>query len=258
MCNLKMQHKTIHIDSNDREEGTKISNAVYHPQHNQTINGKIQVNKVNIPYTFYQIDYFNQWIDYSDSNGDHSVAIPAGNYNTTNLSTTLQTLLSNGGLTYSVTYNSIQGHYTITVDSGNFQFLFESGPNSNNAANVILGFNKIDTTLASSQISTNYPNLSPINYLYIKSRMLYGGGRDVINGAFSMNKNDQNIIAKVPITVNPGGIIQYTIDETCWYDVGIQSIRDIDIQLTFPNNIEVNLNGNNWDMTLLCMTNKQE
>jgi hypothetical protein len=79
-----------------------------------------------LPNTTYNVNSSNNVLSWSDGTGTHTVSVTPGSYNTTNLGTTIaSTMTATGSQTYTVAYNSITYHYTISA-VGAFTLLYTS------------------------------------------------------------------------------------------------------------------------------------
>ena len=145
------------------------------------------------------------------------------------------------------------GDLIITLTSGNIdnnlvsvQFEFdESAP--------MFGFiaNGTDTLTTSGDdlvlTSTNCVDISDsIHGLYLRQNLSSKSTLDNETGTFS------NILARIPINTNPGGIIFHTpSNSTHRALVSLQSIQTIGIKLTDDRNRTIDLNGLNFQVSIM-------
>jgi len=96
------------------------------------------------------------------------VQFPSGNWDIDDLVNELQTLLQTVNSGFTVTYVSATSQLQFQNSNGNFQFLFESGPNKANSMWYQLGFLQQDTTSTNNLFAPNVPSLNGPEYLYIR------------------------------------------------------------------------------------------
>ena len=90
----------------------------------------LSVQYANIPYSFYNINSNNNVLNYTLNSVNYTITISPGNYNITQLITTLKTLMSG----FTITYSSITIKITFSHSKYNFSFL------SSSTCQEILGF----------------------------------------------------------------------------------------------------------------------
>lgn len=149
-----------------------------------------------------------------------TITIPPGIYTGTTLATQLQTLISAVSVGFLVTWSDITLRFTFTYAGGPFTwgFIFPSRASAYGA----MGFlpNNVATTLFNNGSIVSPTVASPTGpyYLYLNSRTM----GPLINFNLTDGSPDSTgtpQIARVPITVNKGGVIIYT-DPTPdqWFD----------------------------------------
>jgi hypothetical protein len=96
-------------------------------------------------------------------------------------------------------------------------------------------------------VSTNCVDISDsIHGLYIRQNLSSKSTLDNENGTFS------NILARIPINTNPGGIIFHTpSNSTHRALVSLQTIQTIGIKLTDDRNRTIDLNGLNFQVSIM-------
>ena len=73
----------------------------------------------SIPYSFFNVDYFNNLLVYSVGGGsDIEIIIPQGNYNVNTLRTFLLSVMTG----FTITYTSLNNSYTFSHTTENFVF----------------------------------------------------------------------------------------------------------------------------------------
>ena len=270
----------IHLDSRDATkyiDGNSHFNYILNDKINIPSNQVclVSLHSATIPYSFYNIRTgVNDKIFYkvSAQNGTQvgygSYTIPSGNYTAFSLASDITTHLPSGSLTANqdgsggavshtftmgMTFSSDTQKYTFefkTADAGSgitFTFLFASGTNVEKDANVELGFDNFDYPVNSyytgqAVIKVVSPNVVDINGsihgVYIRSNLT---SQNLID---SQNSNLSNILARVPIQVQSGGVIFFNPRDSLFKaKVKIQDIDNITILLTDERNRLLDLNG---------------
>jgi hypothetical protein len=217
----------------------------------------------------------------------HTITIPPGNYNATALAPVLESLL-NAATSYSVTlpytqvytvsYDTFTGHFIISMHAtqagANFAFAFGIGyldPGFTNPRHV-LGFyggvlNNLSKPIAGTATSNQGLTSSKIaqttgpNYLFINSNLI---GQQVKlylpEAAFGKGQIGPQM-AKIPINVNPGGVIFWqNADPQKWFNVeDLATFYNVDFYCTLGNSPEkINFNGASFSLKLGILANRGE
>tara|TARA_R110002110_G_scaffold28908_9_gene104106 strand:+ start:2594 stop:3706 length:1113 start_codon:yes stop_codon:yes gene_type:complete len=234
------------------------------------MNVLISLNGATIPYSFYNIrEGVNDKIDFTiTENGTTNVSsatltIPAGNYSAISLGNYLegafpdQVFSGFGGVggydfTFGCDYQPDSQKYLLSVagagdDVGKTLFatiLFDSGANQDSHARIELGFRARDVVVlaGSTALSRTSDNVIDINGsihgVYIRTNLVSAGTLDSQNGTFS------NILARIPIKVQSGGIIfSEPSNNTHKSLVDLSVIGTLTIRLTDERNRILDLNG---------------
>ena len=179
------EKKYIYVDSSDREVGTtgefviQLTSTIYNIK-------KLTLEGAIIPYSFYNIGPDAAIVFQEQAGGGIiSTPIPTQYYTPTTLATEVAALLngtSPNTLTYTCTYNSSTGKYTIG-SSGNFGLLWTTAVNTDqyNYLYYNLGFNKLnilhgpdpDTGYGTSHVSSGIGSLT-FNYIWIRITSIFG------------------------------------------------------------------------------------
>ena len=232
----------------------------------------IKVIEVQIPFSFYIVNSTNNDFNVIVGGVTTTVIVPIGNYNSSTLTTALQTALNSAGtgLTFTVTFSGMNsapntGKFTFGA-TGNFSFQFGTSASDAGIYNVryILGFNggTIAST-ANTLVAPNVANIAGPNYLYLNSRaigptlnsLLPGGAVNLTGGAQGPQ------IAKIPINVQPGGVIYWSDpDPLFWFNLNnLPLLTQFDLYLTVGNNAQplpTSLNGLSFSVKLGILRNK--
>lgn len=197
----------------------------------------------SIPKSYYNVQDGQNTFTLIDDNGTHTITITPSNYTRTSLCTVLSSLLTNGGITYTITYQNImeQGDngkliFTCSGNSTQPQFTFD------NYLYEQLGFEKNTTYTFSgnSLTSPNICNLSPEGTLFITSNIV-------------QNKSDSilgNIIT--PIDSSYSYVVYYNsaiLEKSKKYSGSGSNVYWF--KLVNENGDKINLNGLNMVFTIM-------
>jgi hypothetical protein len=237
----------------------------------------IKVLEVQIPFSYYVYNTSNNTFTLTESAGGpaEKVTITPGNYSSTTMIAELETDLnaaSYNGFNYTVTYNESTQKFTISNSSGSGTFSLGFGVAGVEIGNTdprdYLGFGPTgfpgNTSNASQVLVAPYAAMvTGDNYIYVNSvtfgpqvaMYLPQGAENLGNGTLGPQ------IAKVPVNVQPGGIIYWQDpDPMKWFDLENQNnVAVIDLYLTLGNKsaqTPLQLNGQNFSIKLGILVNK--
>jgi hypothetical protein len=183
------------------------------------------------------------YLQYIHNGTTYNLYVPYGNYNSSTLSSYLQTTL---------TYDS-NSNWTITINKATGLFTFTStqaftlkGAISTIAS--ILGISKTDnnsTLISPYTLTCPYPvNLLGIKKLKVASATLAVNSADSWAGGFC------NIIGTIPVNQPSYGLIQYMNSGNPHGNLRSKTVDLIDIQVLDEFNNLVNFNNVNWTLSL--------
>ena len=235
----------------------------------------ISLNSATIPYSFYNIRQdVNDTIDIKLTNTSTAftytptpLIIPDGNYDVYSLAEYITTEVNKATGAYQNVPNKIEytlvmefstdtQKYTYTatpkgVMSGEnlkIELMFDTGLNAFKKPFIELGFRvrDVEITNASSVLSDNVVDMNgSVHGVYIRTNLVSNGTLDSQNGVFS------NILARLPINVNSGGIIFATPNNASHKSlVDLRSISQLTIRLTDDRNRLLDLNGLHFQLAI--------
>lgn len=251
-------HAIVDIDSKDRNSGT-ISNFNMIFNHPINFNSKRQyftrIEKVRLPISFYNIHN-----ESGTSNGTLkvtedpsgtpdliSVTVPNGNYTESELRTTIVSLLNAATLnvnTYTMTFDDITGHITITSDTTEFRI---ESQDSGSTINQQLGFSDSSSTFTSTSLSVTsniHVSLSTRRYLNLNT--------DLSSDNHYTKTVKKNVHLRIPITQSRHTIQYYDNHEghTTKLD-NFHNIKDLRFTLTDNDNTIVDMNGVDYSFQIV-------
>lgn len=241
----------------------------------------IKILEVQIPFTWYVFNSTNNQFVYQDNLvGPFTITFPIGNYTATQVTVILAGLLNavQATWTYTVTYDSALQKFTIWNNVANAAnaFALTFGASSDKVGNtnpaLLLGYNPgVNTSNGYLGAGTNFgvfltaPNVMSVtgpNYLYINSTKV-GNLTDIYLPRGAANLGGGNAgpqMAKVPINVQPGGVIYWSDpNPDRWFDLeNLSSLTEIDFYLSLgntSNQTPLQLNGQPFSVKLGLLMN---
>jgi hypothetical protein len=202
---------------------------------------EIKLLHVNIPVTWYNINQYNNVINFNEGGPDLQASLPQGNYTVADLQTQIKTSMEAvGALTYTVTYSNVTMKLTIT-GSGVYSLNF-----NNNSSEIwqMLGYDNINYPSLLSQVAPNVIDLTPIKQILIMIPELGLIGR-------SSNTNNEYTFI-VPVNVNRSEVINYN-DNINFNQHKLGYERDIinlHVMLKDQNNRLIEFNGSNINLLI--------
>lgn len=229
-----MRQHNLYINSKDQTDNEYFTVTL--PRYLNNIKN-IQISGVQIPNTLYSVN-INNYLAKFDSN---DVTLVVGHYTSSEFAAMVQTRLR----------ALVSASYTVVLDSNTLKLTITNGgatmtySYANSTANELLGFSADQS--ATTLISNNLINISPLSAVYIRSNALTRNRSDVL-----MDRKMQNIFTIIPCDVDFGEIInmqsQNSVNYSYQYDD--LSISKIDLELLDQNYNRLYLNGINWSIQL--------
>jgi len=239
----------------------------------------ISLNSATIPYSFYNIRKGINDILRMETTTIATPAvdpivdfmtIPEGNYTAYTLATFIENFvknnMTNAGMpfTFKVDYNTDLGKYeykmskTTTADAGNKITLTFDFASSSTSPHIEMGFLKgisqdivlpASTAGTSSNVQVDSVNVVDLNGsihgVYIRTNLVSNGTLDSQSGTFS------NILSRIPLKVNAGGIIFAEPNNATHKSVvDLRSIDILTIRLTDERNRLIDLNGLHYQLAI--------
>lgn len=245
--------KIFYINSKNRVSGSN-SNFAYEIDTKEFEPDFVTVLSLNIPKTYYMVQNGQNTMTLRENAVDTSITFTPGNYNRSNLKTVFQNLLndnSSQGWSYVVSKpasNAVDtGKYTFTVTgNGGLQpaFIF----NEDYQLHEMLGFDVgiTNTFTADSLTSTNVIKIQKEDSLFIRSDITGQHSLQILQEVYTHYTADYDHVA----FENTNPLIYAKKINNHYTNV-------YHFQLTNENGKEIDLNGNNWTMTI-CLFNRDD
>ena len=189
-----------------------------------------------IPYSFYSINSTNNTLIIDSNSTTYTVSVTPGNYNITQM---IQALLNGLGGLFSITYNSITNKITITNTTYEFTVKKEGTINSS------LGFPDSSDSVSLSRTLTCpfIVNLNQIRAINVEIDIpTYN-----VNVAQKLN---QNILATIPVTSTPFGMIFYENNNNFRINMWSNKLDSIRIKMLDNLGNLITFNNVNYQLTL--------
>jgi len=240
----------------------------------ENMNVLLSLHHATIPYSFYNVRnginnriYFDLNLHSGDIRSLQFIELDEGNYSATSLANALKTKLeaysitgsslSNRGFSISILYSRETLKYTFTATYTNpttlgnvnaFEFQFGGGTSAN--GNILLGIADGAQLNLPSATAVKSPNCIDINDsihgLYIRTNLTSKSTLDTEDGHFS------NILARIPITTNAGGIIFHHASQSAHMSmIDVPVIQTLGIKLTDDKNQTIDLHSLHFQISLL-------
>ena len=253
---MEKTHAILEVDSRLRDGGTIGEFGVIFTTPidlNRNRQYFMRVENVRIPTSFYNMTSFNNVLKViEDPAGTpdilNDIIVPPGNYNESELRTTLVALLNaessaNGNSnTYVIAFNDITGKFTITTNITDFQI---QSITLGSTINRNLGLlDDVYTSVSMSLISVAHIALNSARYL----RLNTGLGS---NNHYSKN-NLENVSLHIPITEGRSTIQFYDNHEG--YKAKLESfhnIKQLRMRISDADNNTVDFNGVDWSCEIV-------
>ena len=210
---------------------------------------EMSVVSAEIPLSFYNIssDLINNVFSYYVSGNPtlQNITIPDGNY-------TVDTLMSEINFQqadFTLTYDEVFNRFFVTLISPAFDLILLY--DVNNYTNQIFGVNQ-NQLIISSGFITGCVNLASVHSLQIRTSLNTGS-------TISTSNTNSNVCQKIPLEVNPYGIIIHTFNNYIQKSyIKSGSIKTFSLQITEQNNKLINLLGCVYELSFLFKIIKVE
>lgn len=260
-------HNEFNMDSNSRDAGTNDNPRFVIAPILDNVLG-VKLISAQIPFSYYVFNSRNNTFTLtSTGGGPFTVTIPVGNYTVTSLAVALAAAMNavNPGGAYSVTYSATTGRFTITSGTGGYSFtltftdpglLLDEGPGAL-SPRLWIGFPAGASTSTAGSLTAPYvANVTGPTYLLVLASLGARIAKNVrVNG---LNSEDPPVLAKIPVNVNPGGLILFNDpSESYAFDMSDSFLQEMEFSLHFgDSNLPVEMNGQPWSLVLQILTKR--
>ena len=241
-----MSNQIIHIDSSDRSSGNHNDFKVIIHDNQLGNNKDVSIHSLIIPFSYYAINDNNNDFLAGPTGGD-TITLTNGNYTSNELATELKTQLD----------AVLTPTYTVSHDSKTGKFTFSSGDSSDfviitDTKNYkYLGFNASSTnnSASGSLVSTNVIDVAGTRYIDIRSNLH--------THSSNSSNNNRDLLARIYPNSDPFASIFYDHSsfEGVYFDGNY--LRQLELALYDDNNDLLDLNGQEWSISLITKLRNQ-
>lgn len=245
MSTINTERVVLYIDSKMRTTGSRAEDFSI------TLGSRIEkvieveIISAEIPYTFYTVNATNNQICWTDAGTvAYTATVTPGNYSIMKFIDALQIAMNAQMAGFTLTY--IRETYKITFANATaFNLdLVNTGGTCTMAESIGLTAATASSTLVSPQ---GIANISGPKYLLIKSTRLT---RPKITRPF-LNTTQDDVLYKVDVAGGPGDILIEKNQYTNLLKYGVRQIlTSIDFQLVDDRNQLIDLNGQQWSISV--------
>jgi hypothetical protein len=233
-----LRYNEWYADSFERSTGTLNNPTFVFDTPLENIQG-FKVLEVQIPFSYYVIDTFNNTFTLTEpvGGGPFTVTLVPGNYTISTMTTELERALDDslGAGDYTVTYSSSTQRFTVTSNVPEaFVLTFGVAPTDDGTTNprLWLGFAAGDNTATAGGVlvAPFVARMSGPDYLYLCSSRL--GMLNNLTLRRGTLPQSGPIIARIPVDVNPGGVIVWRDpDPGKYFEVDTALVNVVDLYL---------------------------
>lgn len=201
------------------------------------------VLNAQIPYSYYNVNVYNNIFKIDNGTGVQTITITRGNYNANTLISEIIYQLSLAGISgVSITLSSFTGVLTWTTSAPSMTII-----SSGSTALKFLGLNTTsNTTSVSQKIVSPYP----LNLLYtLKIRITSTAlNIDCLDSSVS---GSLNVLASFSVSAANFGVILYENQTNIQSVVTVRDLNGFDIRILDDDSNLINLNNVNWTATMM-------
>ena len=212
----------------------------------------ISVKNCVFPYSWFNVNYTNNILNYSVNNLSYTITLLKGNYNANTLREHIYNLL------ISQTYpNANDNKFIITYDLKTNKYTFnhlhhEFGFYESSNCFELLGFSQSNKSSINRNLTSDLMiNLFPIRMIYITSNNF------ILNNINHASSSNANIITSINVVGNPYSIITYNDSSNNSHLIhNLNNINNLNIAITDQEGNLINFNGSHWSLTLTLTIKK--
>ena len=268
--------RKIYINSSHRTSGTS-TRFHYELAQDQECGEdcNVSVTSVSLPNAFFSVQsnvndklYIYERSTVTESSSQNRVLIfTAGNYSTTSLNSTLQSLLNGlalGSATYACSYNSVTQRITITQNSGGGFVIYDDATlktmgRKNPASSGFYGTMSIIANPQSLQQTLNLPTASEPNVTFVTgvitmARLLeaYLRSPNLTNFGTLDPNGRQDVLKRIVLDKDFGYVVttDSNIESSDQMNCSGRTLRALDFLLTDGHGNQLDLHGIDWSFCL--------
>jgi len=232
----------IYIDSKNRDVGMGYVPENFRVTLNHPISKVTKVKMLNavIPFTYYTTTSLNNILNFMVGATLYTAVLPVGAYNINTFITDLQTIMNNLFAGFTIIYVPEQLQINF-ANATAFKLVFAG---STMAYSIGLS---ADTSIGTSITPYGVTNIGGTKSIFIISNRLLTG--KVTKPQF--NNSNSNVLYNFAVNSGPGDVMvdKNLYNTTIDYAI-LQKIAYMDFQLVDDNGNQINLNGQDWAITI--------
>lgn len=258
-----MKRIALYLSSADRVSGTYSDFAVRLPR---PIPGvmKLYVEEVCLPLVIYNITSACNTLTYSDTStgppASYTVQLEPGSYTADQFCAELARLMDAtlSANTYSVSYSTRTFKFTVSTTGTPFELDAVANSVYQKMGIDFGGLTSISGLGIDHAIEGSVTTFGTPFYAYVESTVLSASNNAHVDGHYmssNASENGKNIVLKVPITANTGGVIQNYFLSDDRAEMGQHATdslpQRIDVRLRFPNDQPMEVMSD-WSLTVVA------
>ena len=201
------------------------------------------VLNAQVPYSYYNVNVYNNIFLISNGAGTQTITLTRGNYNANTLITEIIAQLTLAGITgISIVLSAITGCLTWTTSAGSMTIYY--------SGSTALRFLGLNTTSNTTSVLQKIISPFPLNLLYtLKIRIASTALNN--NHLDSSVSGSLNILSSFSVSAPNFGIILYENQTNIQSELSVRDLNGFDIQILDDDGNLINFNNTNWTATIM-------
>ena len=252
---IKKYHYTINLNSKDvKDQNNSTKSSLVFNFHSlltnedEVFDAKIGIIDAQIPVSFYNINAYNNTLNYTINGLSKTLNLDVGNYNETNFITNIKLKFISLGDSFSILFNKITGKLQFT-NLDNYDFIF-----LNSSLFSVIGFKKDNDFSSSSFVLSG---IYPFSIIGTKKLKIISEQINLRNYD-SYKSSTINALGFIPVNACAFGMILYENRSGKYSSLQMMALDNFEISLLDDDNNPIDFNGIDWSMTLQLTIYKNE
>ena len=208
------------------------------------------VLNAQIPYSYYNVNVYNNIFLISNGGATQTITLTRGNYNANSLITEIIGQLTLAGITgISIVLSSVSGCLTWTTSAASMT-IYATG-------STALRFLGLNTTTNTTSVSQKIISPYPLNLLYtLKIRIASTALNN--NHLDSSVSGSLNILSSFSVSAANFGIILYENQTNIQSELKVRDLNGFDIRIIDDDGNLINFNNTNWTATMMLQIETED
>lgn len=234
--------QNVYINSADRNYGLAEDFSVSIQDKNPGIKKDVGVVGIVIPYTYYNLNGYNNTVGLSISGNNYPVTLTQGNYTSGTFTSMLNTALGvSAGTTFTSSVSATQG--TLSIVASNGGSFGVTGPLFLGTTSTSVRYNSSGSTLTFGKPL----NLAGTQFIDVRTDLALASG--------NTRDNNRSLLVRVPVNTTPFNTIFYNNEAFNYINSDNNTINNIQLSLFDDGGNLMNLNGYNYNINLEFSSN---